>query len=88
MSNDEKLDNIISILNTLEHRIMATQEDITLLTEQVVKVNTEVLNLKASLEAQIADLEAQVAAGNAIDLTGLKAAVQTIDDITEDTATV
>ena len=84
--NDAKLDKILLKLNQMESIIMSTQEEITQLTTQATKIFTEVTNLKATLEASIADLEAQIAAGNTLDLSALKAAIQSIDDIVPDAA--
>ena len=55
----------------------AAQDTVDQLTAQVLKSKDEVVGL-------IADLEAQVAAGEAPDFTALKAAVQGVDDIVAD----
>ena len=59
------------------------------LTTQVTKVFNEVTGLKTTLEATIVDLEAQIAAaGVPLDLTALKAAIQSIDNIVPDPVVV
>lgn len=82
--SDDKLDEIIKQLNQLEQNIMALQDDLDAITSQLNKIFTEVTGLKARLEASISDLEAKIASGNTLDLTALKAAVQSIDDIVPD----
>lgn len=82
-SNDVKLDEILSVINNIGEK-MATQEEIDALTAQVNKVMAEVTTAKQVLVDQIAALEAQIAAGQTVDLTALKAAVQSIDDINPD----
>ena len=56
---------------------MAAQDTVDQLTAQVLKSKEEVLG-------KISDLEAQVAAGETLDFTELKAAVQGVDDIVAD----
>lgn len=67
------------IIKRIEGTIMSEVQDaVDALTAQVVHVRDEVT-------AAIADLEAQIAAGVAApDLTALKAAVQSVDDIVAD----
>ncbi|WP_196249889.1 hypothetical protein [Rhodococcoides fascians] len=55
----------------------AAQDTVDQLTAQVTKTKDEVLG-------KIADLEAQVAAGETPDFTELKAAIQGVDDIVPD----
>lgn len=71
------------IIKRIEGTIMSEVQDaVDALTAQVVHVRDEVT-------AAIADLEAQIAAGVAApDLTALKAAVQSVDDIVADPAPV
>jgi len=83
-SDDVKIDKLITLTKRLVIQMATTQETVDLLVDQVTKVNTEIVNLKATLEASIAELEAQIAAGGTIDLTALQAAVQSIDDIVPD----
>lgn len=75
-------------LTTLGRALMATQEQVDALTAQVTdldarvgKIGTEVktaLDTQAVLVAEVADLKAQLAAGNAVDLSGLEAAVANV----------
>jgi hypothetical protein len=62
---------------TKEYIMSAAQDTVDQLTAQVLKSKDEVLG-------KIADLEAQVAAGEAPDFTELKAAVQGVDDVVAD----
>lgn len=63
---------------TIRRIIMsATQEAIDAITAQLGKAKGEIL-------AEIANLEAQVAAGQEPDLTALKAAAQALDDVVPD----
>ncbi|MBB3752508.1 hypothetical protein FHT44_005020 [Mycolicibacterium sp. BK634] len=55
----------------------AVQDTVDALTAQLGKAKDEII-------AKVADLEAQVAAGEAPDLTALKAAVQALDDVVPD----
>jgi hypothetical protein len=67
--------------------IMSAQEQIDALTAQVSKITTEVTAAKDAILAHVADIEAQLAAAGAagqVDLTGLKSAVQTLDDLNPD----
>lgn len=60
-----------------EYIMSAAQDTVDQLTAQVLKSKDEVLG-------KIADLEAQVAAGETPDFTELKAAVQGVDDVVAD----
>lgn len=90
-ADSELLKETNSLINENSHllsqigiKIMALQEDVDLLTAQVNKVMTEIVNAKQALLDQIAALEAQIANNQPVDLTALKAAVQAIDDINPD----
>lgn len=68
------------ILNQLLHmeKIMGQQQaQIDALTAQIGKVRAEII-------AKIVELQAQIDAGEPVDLTALKAAVQGIDDLNVD----
>ena len=52
--------------------------------DTVDQITAQVLKSKAEVLGKIADLEAQVAAGEAPDFAELKAAVQGVDDIVAD----
>jgi 16S rRNA G1207 methylase RsmC len=56
---------------------MTSQDAVDAVTAQLSKAKEEIL-------AEVAALEAQVAAGQPVDLTGLKAAAQGLDDLTPD----
>lgn len=63
--------------------IMSQQETVNALTAQVVKIGSEVQNVKAEL----AKVQAQVDANGlaeTVDLSGLTAAVQSVDDLNPD----
>lgn len=67
--------------------IMSTQEVVDALTAQVVKVRAEVISARDTLTAELDNVKAQLAnAGVAeqVDLSGLTAAIQSVDDITPD----
>lgn len=67
--------------------LMATQADVDKLTAQVVKIGNEVKSVHAALSVELAGLKAQLAAGvtpQDIDLSGLAAAIQSVDDINAD----
>jgi copper chaperone CopZ len=60
---------------------MATQNDVDALTAQVVKIGSEVQNVKVEL----AKVQAQVdALGVPVDLTALTNAIQSVDDLNPD----
>ena len=61
-----------------------TQIQIDELTAQVTKVNSEIITLKGNLEESIVNLEEQLANGMAVDLTSLRAAIDSIDNIVPD----
>lgn len=52
--------------------------------DQVDAVVAELGKAKDEIVAKVADLEAQIAAGEAPDLTALKAAAQALDDVVPD----
>lgn len=65
-------------IDSIKDAIMtATQDAVDALTAQLGKAKDEIL-------AEVAALEAQVAAGEAPDLTALKAVVQSLDDLNAD----
>ena len=67
--------------------VMATQADVDKLTEQVIKIGVEVKDAHAVLVSELADVKAQLAAAGVtetVDLTGLAAAIQNVDDINPD----
>ena len=73
----------------LGRHLMATQADVDKLTAQVVKIGDEVKAAHAVLVSELADLKAQLAAAGTaekVDLTGLAAAIQNVDDIHADPA--
>lgn len=59
---------------------MSLQDTVNALTDQLSKAKNEIVS-------KISDLEAQVAAGEAVDLEPLKAAVQALDDVVPDEVT-
>lgn len=72
---------------TIGRHLMATQQDVDALTAQVVKIGDEVKTAHAVLVAELADVKAQLAAAGSadkVDLTGLAAAIQNVDDINPD----
>jgi hypothetical protein len=79
-----------SILSTtlIGRCLMATQAQVDVLTAQVVKIGQEVTTAKDVIAAELADVKAQLAAAGVpaeqVDLTGLAAAVQNLDDIHPD----
>ena len=86
MSNDVKLDTIINLIKKLENRMSAIQEQIDGVTAILNKVFVEVTSANDALKATIADLEAQIAAGQAVDLTDLKEVSDRLDAINPDPA--
>lgn len=74
-------------LTAVGKAIMSTQDQVDALTTQVAKVQAEVVAAKDVLVAQVVALQDQLAnAGVAeqVDLSGLQAAVQALDDINPD----
>ena len=74
-------------LSTLGKAVMSTQEQVDALTNQVVKIQGEVVTAKDALVAQVAALQEQLAnAGVAeqVDLSGLQSAVDALDAINPD----
>lgn len=68
-------------LTTIGRFLMATQAEVDALTNQVVKIGSEVQNVKSEL----VKVQAQVdALGVPVDLTGLTAAIQSVDDLNPD----
>lgn len=59
-------------LNKIERIVVSTQDDVNAIT-------TELQGVTTTLQAEIANLEQQVAAGGTIDLTGLKAAADALN---------
>lgn len=70
----------------LKGRIMALQDDVNALSAQVVKVKDEITRKIADLIASVDALQAQIDAGNNIDLSMLRADIQSLDDIVPDVA--
>lgn len=78
-------------LSTLGRYLMATQADVDKLTAQVEKIGVEVKTVHAVLVNELDDVKAQLAAAGAaekVDLTGLAAAIQNVDDINPDAVDV
>lgn len=76
-------------LATIGRYLMATQADVDKLTAQVNKIGSEVSAAHAVLVSELADVKAQLAAAGAaeqVDLSGLAAAIQNVDDINPDAA--
>jgi small-conductance mechanosensitive channel len=74
-------------ITTIGRVIVSTQDQIDSLTAQVSKVQSEVVSAKEVLVAKLAEVQAQLDAAGAaeqVDLTGLQAAVQLLDDINPD----
>jgi len=69
--------DIVKQLLRLEKIMSQTQQKIDALAAQLGKVKAEIL-------AQVAALQAQIEAGEAVDLTALTAAVQGLDDLNAD----
>lgn len=68
-------------LTTIGRFLMATQAEVDALTNQVVKIGSEVQNVKTEL----AKVQAQVdALGVPVDLSALSAAIQSVDDLNPD----
>lgn len=68
-------------LSVLGKAVMSQQETIDALTDQVIKIGSEVQNVKAELakvQAQVDEL------GVPVDLTDLTAAIQSVDDLNPD----
>lgn len=77
----------ITQLAMIGRQLMATQQDVDTLTAQVVKIGDEVKTAHAVLVAELADVKAQLAAAGTadkVDLSGLAAAIQNVDDINPD----
>ena len=55
------------------------------LQDAVDQITAQLAKAQAEIVAKIADLEAQIAAGETPDLGPLKAAAQALDDVVEDT---
>jgi hypothetical protein len=74
-------------LSTIGRSLMSTQETVDQLTAQVAKIHLEVTVAKDQLTAQLADVLAQLEAAGAVekvDVSGLQAAIQKLDDINPD----
>lgn len=74
-------------LSTIGRHLMATQADVDALVVQVVKIGDEVKSAAAVLKAELESVKEQLAAAGAaetVDLTGLAAAIQVVDDINPD----
>lgn len=70
---------------TIGRQLMATQQDVDALTTQVEKIGVEVKAAHALLVSELADVKVQLAAaGTTVDLSGLAAAIQSVDDINPD----
>lgn len=80
-NNDVKLDTIVMLIKRIGDT-MVTQADLDVLTTQVTKVMTEVVDAKTVLMTRIAELQAIIDAGlPVLDLEPLKAAVMLLDDL-------
>lgn len=80
---------LILQLTYLGRSAMSTQAQVDALTAQVAKVQGEVVAAKDALTAQVVSLQDQLAAAGVteqVDLSGLQAAVQSLDDINPDPA--
>lgn len=74
-------------LSTIGRQLMSTQEVVDALTAQVVKVRAEVVNARDALTAELDNVKAQLASAGVaekVDLSGLSAAIQAVDDINPD----
>lgn len=74
-------------LSTLGRSLMSTQSLVDTLIAQVEKIYTEVTVARDTLTAQLADVQAQLAAAGAtekVDLSALQSAIQALDDINPD----
>lgn len=68
----------IELNNYLKEIAMSAAQD------AVDQITTQLGNVKDEIVGKIADLEAQIAAGETPDLTALKAAAQALDDVVPD----
>lgn len=68
---------MVYYLSRLENKMSEAQDAVDAVATQLGKAKDEILS-------KIADLETQVAAGEAPDLTALKAAAQSLDDVVPD----
>lgn len=71
-------------LSLIGRCVVATQEDVDKLTVQVQKVGLEVQNVKTALADVQAQLDAAGVPAEQVDLSGLVAAVQAVDDLNPD----
>lgn len=72
--------SLFKSLAQLRGDIVGLQDSVNALVEQLSKAKGEIVS-------KISELEAQVAAGEAVDLEPLKAAVQALDDVVPDEVT-
>jgi septal ring factor EnvC (AmiA/AmiB activator) len=78
-------------INEFERQLMSTQDSIDAIVAQLAKVKDEVAEAKFALTDQINELTTQLEdakAADQVDLSGLEAIVQTLDDINPDPETV
>lgn len=74
-------------LHNIERKLDMSQEAIDAITAQLAKVETEVVDTRDNLLAEIKDLKDQIANGvpaPELDLAGLTAVAQRLDDLTPD----
>jgi DUF917 family protein len=74
-------------LSTIGRSLMSTQAQVDAVVDQLVKARLEIVAAKDQLVAKIVDLQNQLDAGvpaEQVDLSGLKAVAQTLDDIVPD----
>ena len=74
-------------LSTIGRSLMSTQAAVDAVVTQLVKARGEIVAAKDQLVAKIVDLQNQLDAGvpaEQVDLSGLKAVAQTLDDIVPD----
>jgi hypothetical protein len=74
-------------LSTIGRSLMSTQAQVDAVVDQLVKARSEIVAAKDQLVAKIVDLQNQLDAGvpaEQVDLSGLKAVAQSLDDIVPD----
>lgn len=71
-------------LTTIGRAVMSQQEQVDALTTQVIKIGSEVQNVKVELAKVQAQLDAANIPAEVVDLSALTAAIQSVDDLNPD----
>ena len=84
----DRLERLLYELHRKAYKIMSQQDD---LNTEAQQIEADVAGIKSASDAikqEIADLEAQIANNQPVDLSGLKAAVADLDSATTDVGSI